>query len=411
MGGSRDKLSGFKRLISFDEATSRVRDIQWRKLDTVEVGVESAIDMICAEEVYSDYDIPPYDRSAMDGFAVRHEDVHGASPERPVSLSISGSASNKIQDEVKPGSCIRVNTGSRIPDGADSVVMKEYTRESDGSVLIDQPPRKWENVSRKGEDMTSGTKVAGRGERLMSWHIAMLIAIGRQKILVFKRIKLGVLSTGDEIFPGSGSGIPNTTQPLLLNYFRSGYVETVNAGMSRDDFGKIKEAVLRALDRNDVLVVTGGSSVGSPDISSDVLDSLGNTVFRGIMIKPGRTISMYCIDDKPVYLVSGLPVAALTSFEALFDAFSKDVYGFEENRQVIRARLKGRIINSVGMRTFVRLFLSRGGETLDAMPMRASGSGVLSSLLDSNGLATIPENSEGVEEGEYIWVALTGGPV
>ncbi len=408
MTGSRGKITGLRRLISFEDAASRVMGISWRKPHVIEVEIEQALDMVCAETVVSEVFVPPFDRSAVDGFAIIHEDTVGASESAPAQLNLIEGSQNAA---LPRGKCIRISTGQKLPESSDSVVMKEYTTLSGATVHIEKSLRAWENVSRRGEDITRGSKVVTKGETVKSWHIAALSAVGRERVLVFSRIKLGVISTGNEIMPGSKSGIRNSTQPLMLAYFRRGYVETSDEGVYPDEYDCIMDAVKSASERCDVLVITGGSSVGEADLSSSVLKDLGDEIFRGIMIQPGRTISLYRIEGIPAYLVSGLPVAALTSFDALFQRYLLDVLGFKGDSKTILARLTGRIISKIGIRSYVRVALSRKGDSLDATPMRNAGSGMLSSLLKSNGLATIPENSEGMDEGEYIWVTLTGGPV
>lgn len=411
MAGVKGKMSGLRHLISFEEATSRVKDIPWRKISIIEVDVESSMDMVIAEDVKAGKDVPAYDRSAVDGFALRRRDVSGASAENPVSLTVTGSSGFEGSSRIERGTCSEINTGARLPPGADAVIMAEYASLYGDTLFVEQSARIWENVSRKGEDIASGKRIIARGDVIKSWHVAAMIAVGRQRVKVYRRINLGVISTGNEIVPGSLSGIRNTTQPLLINYFRQGHINTTNEGVCPDEYDAIKKGVQNALENVDILVVTGGSSIGRSDYSAAVLSDIGKQVFRGVMIKPGRTIALFEINGKPVFSVSGLPVAALTSFEAFFDRFMIDILEYNDSRQVIRARLTERLINNGGMRSFVRIALSRSTDSLDATPLRSTGSGMISTLLMSNGLAVVPESVEGMEKGEYVWVTLTGGTV
>lgn len=411
MTGVRGKMSGLKHLISFEEATARVKEIPWRKISIIEVEVESSLDMVIAEDVKSELDVPPFDRSAVDGYAVRHQDVSGATPESPVPLKIAGRAEFESAEGIRRGMCREINTGARLPPGADAVIMAEYASASGGDIMIEESARIWENVSRKGEDLYSGMRIISRGDTIKSWHLAALISAGRQRVKVFRKIRLGVISTGNEILPSSRTGIRNTTQPLLINYFNQGHVKTSDEGIYPDDYESIRDGVGRSLDNVDVLVVTGGSSIGRSDISTSVLSDMGKQVFRGVLMKPGRTISLYEIDGKPVFSVSGLPAAALTSFEAFFDRFMIDVLDYSNRSQTIRAKLTERLINNGGMRSFVRIMLSRSKDSLEATPLKATGSGLISTLIFSNGITVVPEAVEGMEKGEYIWVTLTGGSV
>lgn len=411
MSGVKGKMSGLRHLISFDDATSRMKAASWKSIPVIEVEVSSSLDMVVAESILSEVDVPAYDRSAVDGYAVNHLDIGGADSGRPASLKVSGRAGFDSSSVLHRGQCCEIFTGGRIPEGSDSVVMAEYVTVTDGKALFSEPARAWENISRRGEDITTGTRIIDRGDVIKSWHVAAMISIGLQKVKVYRKIRLGVISTGNEIARGSKSGVRNTTQPLMINYFRKGYVETSNEGIFPDDPGEIGSAVDRSLESVDVLVVTGGSSIGKHDLSVSVLSEKGNRLFRGVMMKPGRTISLFEISGKPVFSVSGLPVAALTSFEAFFDRFMIDVLGFNDSRQIIRARLTEKLINNGGMRSFVRIVLSRTLDSLEATPLRNTGSGLISSLTSSNGVTVVPESVEGVEKGEYVWVTLTGGPV
>lgn len=402
-------MSGLKHLISFDEATSRAKNARWKGLSVVEVEVEHSLDMIIAEDIISRVDLPPYHRSAVDGYAVRHRDISGASSSTPVQLRVTGRSDFEVTSAVDTGECSEINTGGRLPPGADSVIMSEYATRSDDSVFVEKDSRIWENVSKRGEDISAGSKIIGRGDLIRSWHISAMIAVGLTRIKVFGRIRLGVMATGNEIVSPSRSGVRNTTQPLLLNYFRRGYMDTVDCGVYPDDLEEISQGIEGALEGVDVLVVTGGSSIGDFDYTAEALEKLGTEIFRGALIKPGRTISMYGINGKPVYSVSGLPVAALTSFEAFFVRFMIDVLEISDSRQTIRAKLTERLINNGGMRSFVRIMLSRTTDSLDATPLRHTGSGMLSSLFMSNGITVVPESVEGMEKGEYVWVTLTGG--
>lgn len=411
MAVSGDRISGLRHLVTFDEASSRMKEIRWGNIGITEIEVENSLEMIAAEDVKSEVDVPPHDRSAVDGYALRQSDVSGASADNPVSLTVSGKSEFEESTFLVRGRCFEINTGQQMPQGSDAVVMSEYVSTAGPNILVERPVRSWENVSRKGEDITSGMRILGNREIIKSWHIAAMIAVGMKSIRVHRKVRMGIMSTGNEISPGSKSGVRNTTQPLLINYFRSGYTETVDKGVYPDDYESIRKGVEHSLDDVDILVVTGGSSIGSADISISVLEDMGKQVFRGVLIKPGRTISLYEIGGKPVFSVSGLPVAALTSLEAFYEVFKTEILGFSDSRQVIRARLTENLINQGGMRSFVRLMISRTLNSLEATPLRVTGSGLISSLLMSNGVTVVPESVEGIEKGSFVWVKLTGGQV
>lgn len=403
-----DGTSRLKHLISFDEAIARMKRVEWNRAARTEIAADQSLGMISAETVISEAEVPSCNRSAVDGYVVRHSDVTGASPESPISLVVSGRSGFEDIRSLAGGQCLEISTGGRIPEGADAVIMSEYVSMESGRIMVVTPTHPWENVSRKGEDISQGMEIIANGDLIRPWHIAALVAAGKNTVKVCRKIRMGIMSTGNEIYAGSRSGVRNTTQPLLLNHFRSGPTETFDKGVYPDDYEKIRKGVISSLDESDVLVVTGGSSVGSADISISVLSDLGNKIFRGVLVRPGRTISLFEIGGKPVFSVSGLPVAAMTSLEAFYSIFMTEILGFQDQERPVRARLTENIVNQGGMRSFVRLKLSATPDSLEATPLRITGSGLISSLLLSDGVTVVPESVEGFEKGEYVWVKLAG---
>ena len=403
-------MTGFNRMISFHEASSLLLETSWKPVPEVELNVSESQGRISSEDVISEIDYPPADRSAVDGYAVDFESTSGASEYSPVALSITGSIeagqdSGMIVDKT---SCCEIFTGGLMPEGSNAVVMAEDSSREGGRVLLQKSVRKFENVSRKGEDIPRGMKIITRGTVVSAPHVASLIAAGRNTIRVYSRIRLGILSTGNEIAGNQASAVRNTTQPLLLGHFRNSYVETVDLGVTGDSREEIVRRINERKNDYDILVVTGGSSLGEYDNVPEALEELGDPVFGGVLIKPGRTISLYNLEGKPAFSVSGLPIAALISFEAFFEIYLRKMEFIEHSRPRLKAKLTGRVVNRGGMLSFLRVSVRQTDDGIFADPLRITGSGILSTLLKANGIVVIPENIQGIEENETVEVTMIG---
>lgn len=406
----RKRMSSFDRLVTFDEAVDKLRSGKWNAFPVEKISVVDSLNRVCSSDVVSSADVPSFNRSAVDGYAVIFSDVSGASEFNPVVLSVKGEieAGESSGKRISAGACYEIYTGGQIPEGADSVVMAEDATRKEGKVEIMRPVRKYENVSRIGEDINKGQIIIRKGETVHAQHLASLIAVGLSEIEVFRKARMGIISTGNEILPASGT-TKNTTQPLLLNYFSSGLIETVDLGIVPDEAEALKSVIEKHLNIDiQILVITGGTSLGAKDIVPDVMTNFGDLVFGGVLIKPGRTIAVYNASGSPVFCVSGLPVAALISLEAFLDEFLMSTGGIRTSKIRIRARMGERVANRDAKRAYLRVKLRNTEEGVIAHPLRITGSGILSSLLNANGIVIIPGNVEGLEEGEMVDATVIG---
>ena len=401
-------MQGFGSLMAFSTALERLAGRKWDRIATEMIPVRESAGRISASDVYARENSPSFSRSAVDGYAVVSSDVSGASEYNFITLEVKGEIEAGRTDpaSMDHGQAYEIYTGGEIPEGSDAVVMAEYAERSGNSLRVFRSVRKYENVSRAGEDITSGQKIVSSGEIIRPQHMAACIAVGIEELEVFAIMEMGIISTGNEIMPGMG--VRNTTQPLLLSYFSSAYMRTGDLGVVPDDPDKIRSAIDENIGRHHILAVTGGTSLGSRDLVADVLDGMGEMIFGGVMIRPGRTISLYDVGGKPVFSVSGLPVAALISLEAFLGPFLAVQTGLKRTRVVVRAAMTERVANRDGMRSYLRVRVRNTENGLVADPLRITGSGILSSLLLSNGITVIPENREGLEEGEMVDITLTG---
>jgi molybdopterin molybdotransferase len=395
-------------LISYEEALRRLLEEVNVEIASEVVDLTSSVGRYSYRDYVSKVDVPPFNRSAVDGFAASFADIVGASEGSPVLLKVIGSVdvdSNEIP-AIRRSEAVRVSTGAPIPMGADVVIPIEYCRVVRDRVYVYRSYPRYANISFKGEDLRAGDIVVRRGTRLRPWHVAALKASGYEEVEVFRDVRVSVVSTGSELVKGV---IPNYTLPLVVSYIVELGGEVALTYVVPDSVGDIATAVERSLGISDVVIVTGGTSVGDRDLSSRALESLGRgrRVFHGVRVRPGRTCGAYVIDGKPVLLVSGLPVAAYISLELFLRPLIYKLFnGIPEPKPTVRGRLTRRLPNEPGFRSFYRAVACiEGGEVL-IVPLRLTGSGILSTLIRGNAVVEIPEDSEGYEEGSEIIATL-----
>ncbi|MEM0260848.1 MAG: molybdopterin molybdotransferase MoeA [Sulfolobales archaeon] len=413
-------MKGFRRLITYGEALKIMfENISIREIESEEVELLDSLGRYASKDIVARYDIPPFDRSAVDGYAVRSSETYGASETNPVELRLigritAGEKPSKIP-EIGAGEAMKIFTGAPLPRGADAVVMAEHVIEREDSILVLKPVASYQNVSRAGEDFRRGDIIVRRGSRIKPWHIATLAAQNITRVPVFRRLRIGVLSTGSEVIEPGGSYDPesgfvlNSSKPLLLALARDSGCEPIDLGTVPDDRSIIMEKILEGLEKVDIMITTGGSSIGEEDLVPNVVSSLEDSriVFHGVRIRPGRTIGLAMVRGKPLFMFSGFPVASLVGFQFFVQPYILKAYNaYEEPQPMVRGRIVRRIANPHSTRSFVRVrVFKKNGEIL-VEPLAITGSGVLSTLTKANGILVIPEDLEGFDEGEYVEVLL-----
>jgi len=375
----------------------------------------SALGRILSYDLISPSDVPPFDRAAMDGFAVRAEDTYGASAASPILLK----SVSRVDIGVVPtvtitrGDAAFVVTGSPMPEGANAVVMVEYTKKTrNGSVEISGEVHPAENVSRIGEDVRKGTPVLKEGTRLLPQDIGMLSYLGFAEVAVKRRLKIAVLSTGNEIQekPESKSGkIPDANRPTLLSAIHELGCEPVDMGIARDEYTEIQDRLRSALEASDLILVTAGTSVGPGDMVPSVIDSLGKPgmLIHGVAMRPSMPTGLGVVNGKPIVSLPGYPASAYIAFLEFVPAIVNHLLGTKSLlKRMVKVQLRRRVAGVLGSRTYVRVQVSESGGSLFADPVRTSGAGILSSLVQANGFLIVPERVEGYEEGQMVEVEL-----
>ncbi|WP_224449074.1 gephyrin-like molybdotransferase Glp [Haloprofundus salilacus] len=363
-----------------------------------------------AETVAAARDVPGYDRAAMDGYAVRAEDTFGASGRSPavLRLSLAGDAEteNGAAPRVTPGEAARVHTGSEMPDGADAVVMVEHTERVGDEVEVFDALAEGENVGDADEDVAAGQSLYDPGHRLRPSDLGLLKSVGVREVETYEPPRVAVIPTGEELVqrdpdPGEVVETNGLTVSKLVERWGgdASYRDVVT-----DDEDALRDVVESNLD-HDVVVTTGGSSVGERDLTYEVVAELGEVFVHGVALKPGHPVALGEVDNTPVVMLPGYPVACvINAVQFLRPALKRAGTLPDDHPPTREATLTRKVPSDPGVRTFARVRTEEGDEGLEASPTRASGSGILSSVALADGWVVVSEEREGLEEGATVAV-------
>lgn len=383
------------------------------------VPLDEALHRVLASDITSNTNIPSADRSAMDGYAVTAEDTFGASETNPVELRITGRVRiGEIPNiKVGRGEAAAVATGSYLPRGeVDAVVMVEYTRVSGDRLQIVKPVVPGQNVAKRGEDVKKGQVVVKKGTRIRPQDIGIIAALGVAEVPVVTRPRVTIISTGDELIdPGERrkeGKIYDINRHIIKAAVLEAGGEPLDLGIVGDNAEDIRTRLKQALASADIVLISAGTSVGERDLVPGILATLGEPgmLVHGISLRPGYPTGLAVVNGKPVVSLPGYPVSNAFAFRVIVRPLLARFLGSDvDTEPTVRARLARRVAAPGGLRTFVRVRLVETGDDesgLVAEPIMASGAGVISSLTQADGLLIIPEDSEGVDEGEEIEVVL-----
>jgi molybdenum cofactor synthesis domain-containing protein len=407
--------AGFKHLTPVHEAVRIVVNHLSQKITGLEMlPLSEVLGRVIAEDVVSLVHIPPFNRAAMDGYAVFAEDTLGASTTAPVPLKLTGSIAIGVVPKIRlnRGEALAVVTGGQIPEGANAVAMIEFTKSSESIVEVSTELHPNENVSCIGEDVTKGSVILRKGTRILPQDIGMLTCLGFDRISVLRRPRVAILSTGNELQKESAlvpGKIPDVNRPVLINAVKDYGCEPVDLGIVPDDYNTIRNRIGDGLKVGDVVLVTAGTSVGPGDIVPKVVDSLGSPgmLVHGVAMRPSMPVGLAVINGKLILSLPGYPVSAYLAFLEFFPTLVSRLLGSDfMPRPKVKAKLSRRIAGILGSKTYVRVRVNETDHGLIADPVRTSGAGILSSLVQANGFIIIPEQVEGYEESEFVDVEL-----
>jgi len=407
----------FRKLFSLDEARQILKQNFFPKPVGIErVPLSEAHDRVLAEDILAPMDVPPFDRSTVDGYAVKAVDTFGADEDRPVALKFCGQVTVGEHPSivVEKGMTAEIATGAPLPKGADAVIMVEYSIRRDDTVLIHRPVSKRENVMEAGSDIQKGETILKKDQRLSSREIGVLAALGLTEVEAYRRPKIAIISTGAEIVePGKplpfGKIYDINAHALSAAVLECGG-EPINFGIIPDERDQLKTAVRKALNSADATITSGGVSVGPKDIIPQVLDALGKpgVIMSGIAVKPGKPTTVAMIDEKPVFSLPGHPTSSLLMFHMIVRPIICKMAGrTEEAPPMLRAVATTKMFTARGRRTFVMVKLTRDktGKLL-ASPVPTGLSGAITTLAKASGFVEIEEKKQFINAGDEVTVYL-----
>jgi molybdopterin molybdotransferase len=384
--------------------------------EPVEVGVADALGLVTADEVRAPEPVPPFANTAMDGYAVRAADTAGS----PVELRVVGmlAAGAAPYVSVGPGEAVRIMTGAPIPDGADAIVMVEATTTSDdGAVVrIDTTVDVGQSVRPVGDDLMAGDLVVGAGVELGPGHLGLLTSVGVERVRVFPRPRVGVLSTGDELVEGSAPLAPGqireANRPALLALVRQSGFEAVDLGIARDDEAEVTDAIERAVASCDAVLTSGGVSMGDLDFVKVVLDRIGEMRWMQIAIKPAKPLAAGVVKGVPVVGLPGNPVSSMVSYELFARPLLRRMAGhIALDRPRLPAVAEHDLRRSPDGKThFVRVVASLGdGGRWMVRSAGGQGSHQLAGMANANALVVLPDGV-GARAGDAVDTMLVQWP-
>ncbi|MGH2461716.1 MAG: molybdopterin molybdotransferase MoeA [Chloroflexota bacterium] len=394
-------------MVTVDEAIEAVL-ARTPVLGAEEVALSDAVGRVLAETVIASDDMPPFDAASVDGYAVIAAD--GFIPRR-VSLEITAGRGDRIT--VEPGAATRIMTGAPMPVGADAVVMVEQTSESEGVVRLDHVPGTGENVHRRAQDVFVGQTVLVPGALLGPAEIGLLATVGRARARVYRRPVVAVLSTGDELVepdqPLRPGAIRDSNRYALLASVREAGGEPISLGWARDDEAEQEARIREGLGRADVVLTSGGVSVGSRDLIKPILKRIGTIHFGRVQFKPGKPTTFATVDDRLVFGLPGFPVSSLVSFEVFVRPALRKLQGYRQiQRPVVQVGVETPLRPSEDRLEFQRAIASWQDGRLVARSTGAQRSSRLLSMAGTNVLLRIPPGTEVIPAGALVDALLVG---
>ena len=382
---------------------------------TEQVKLEQSLGRVLAEEVCANRDQPPYDISAMDGYALRSADLANI----PTTLEIIEDikAGDMPAKTLASGQCARIMTGAPMPQGADAVIRVEDTEAlADNRVQINQSVKPGNDIRRLGENMRNGEVVLAPGTEITPGVIGVLATVKRAQVQVYRRPRVAILSTGNELEgldePVDPNKIPDANSYALMAQVQALGIEPVLLGIARDDPVELEQYLRRGLEY-DVLLVSGGTSVGVHDYVRPTIEALGaQMLFWRVAMKPGHPVAFGKVGEKIIFGLPGNPVSSMVCFEEFVVPALRRMMGHARtHRRTIEARLTHNVKHQPGRTEFIRVLLAKEPGGYAATSTGAQGSGMLLSMARADGLAVLPADSNGLAAGSTVTVQLLDGTV
>ncbi|MEW6161903.1 MAG: gephyrin-like molybdotransferase Glp [Nitrospirota bacterium] len=381
--------------------------------------IEESYGRVLSRDIISPEDLPGFSRSTVDGYAISASDTFGATETMPAYLNVRYEIvmGEEPDFELRKNEVAAIATGGMLPKGADAVVMLEHTQQIDEKMIeVVKSVAPGENVIQGGEDVRRGECVLEKGHKLKPQDVGALAGLGISCIWVYEKPKVSTISTGDEIVPPEKPIKPGQVRDIN-SYNLAGLLFMAGAlplikGIFKDDYESIKGVVRDSLKDSDMVLISGGSSVGVKDVTAKVIDELGRpgVLFHGVSLKPGKPLIGGIVDSVPVFGLPGHPAAITVCFEIFVRPVLESLSGLSDNRvekvkRTIKARIARNISSSPGREEHIGVYLEERGGELWAVPLLGK-SGLITTLVKADGTAVIPLRKLGVEEGEIVEIRL-----
>jgi molybdopterin molybdotransferase len=413
-------MLGREELITVEEALALLLEHSpFKKPAETNLPIEDSYGMIISRDIISPEDLPAFNRSTVDGFAVNSTDTFGATESLPSYLSIKAEIlmGEEPEFKLKKGEVAKIATGGMLPEGTDSVVMFEHTQQVDDKMIeVVKPIAPGENVIKAGEDAKKDECVLKSGHRLRPQDLGALAGLGVTELRVYKKPRVSIISTGDEIVPADKPITPGQVRDIN-SYNLAGLILNaggipVKRGIFSDKYDIIRDVVEKSLKNSDMVLISGGSSVGTKDMTARVINDLGKpgVLFHGVSLKPGKPLIGGIVTNIPVFGLPGHPAAINVCFEIFVKPVLEKLSGLNEARldkekRTVMARIARNISSSPGREEHIGVALEERNGEIWAVPILGK-SGLITTLIKADGTAVIPLRKLGVQEGEIVEVRL-----
>ena len=395
------------KLDSLNNAQNLISDNQ-KITEIEEIPIYDAHKRVLAEDIIAFHDSPPFDKSAMDGFALIAEDTFGAGQSAPKQFKIidaigAGDFSSKT---VGQNEAIVIATGAPIPDGANAVLMKEYTTTDGDDLTIYSQVTPGENISPKSEDIEKGQKILDKNTFIRYQELGLIASAGYDTVKVFKKPMVKIIITGNELVEPTKEEIDKAKIINSNQFTIKAMVEDSGAicdiGRAGDTFDEVRDAILEASKDYDVIMTTGGTAISKGDVVLDVVDDIGEILFHGVAIRPGKPAGAGIVNDKIVFTFSGQPVAAMSQFDMFARKYLFEMQGRAFDFNIVKRTSQLKIPSQLGRTDFIRAV----SDEEHAKHVLNRGSGIIRSMVEANSYIIIDENDEGYQKDDIVDVVF-----
>lgn len=411
-----DELMQFFNVKTVEETSAYIEELVNAIKKTEMIPLEEALYRVLAQEVVATESVPSFPRSAVDGYALKAKETFGSSETMPGFLNVAGKVSmgEEVTTRLHDGEAVYIPTGGMLPPGSDSVIMIEHCEDLAGLLNTYKQVAPAENVIQIGEDVREGEVLIGKGARLRPQELGAIAAMGLSHVTVFKQLTIGYLSSGDEIVPYQTENLKigqvrDVNALTITSIVREWGAKSIYAGIVPDDYAEYQEKAKELFDKVDCLVLSGGSSVGAKDYTTQVIESLGEPgIFvHGVSVKPGKPTILAMASDKPIIGLPGHPAAAMIVFSIFGQQIIKKLSGEASSHKLdrVQVRVTKNINSAMGRTDYIRVKLEERDSEWWAEPIIGK-SGLISTLVQSDAIIEIKAENEGVRQGEFVSAIL-----